>query len=68
MYKLFMNKHDLINESQDELQDESLEKILADESQDERIDESREEIQADDLDENTETFLMSVRQESRADE
>ncbi len=32
MYKFFMNKHDLINESQDELQSESLERVLADES------------------------------------
>ncbi len=68
MYRFFMNKHDLINESQDELQSESLERVLADESWDERINESQEEIQADDLDENTETFLMSVQWESRADE
>ncbi len=56
-----MNKHDLINESRDELQSESLERVLADESWDERIenekvDESQEEIQANDLDEKTETF------------
>ena len=60
-YKFFMNKHDLINESRDELQSESLERVLADESWDERIenekvDESQEEIQANDLDEKTETF------------
>ncbi len=36
-----MNKHDLINESRDELQDESLEEILADESRDERIENER---------------------------
>ncbi len=68
-----MNKHDLINESWDEFQSESLEEISADESRDERIenekiDESREEIQADDLDKKKETFQVSVRRESRADE
>ncbi len=68
MYKFFTNKHDLIDESRDELRSESLERILADESQDEKIDESREKIRADDLDEDTETFLMSVRREFRADE
>ncbi len=36
-YKFFTNKHDLINESREKLQDKSLERILADESQDERI-------------------------------
>ena len=36
-YKFFMNKHDLINKSWEELQSESLEKILADVSWDERI-------------------------------
>ncbi len=73
-----MNKHDLINELWDEHQSESLEEILADESQDkrvkneriknERVDESWEEIQADDLNEKKETFWMSVRRESQADE
>ena len=36
-----MNKHDLINESRNEFQDESLEEILADESRDERIENKR---------------------------
>ncbi len=47
MYKFFINKHDLIDESWDELQSESLEEILADESWGERVNESREKIQAD---------------------
>ncbi len=68
-----MNKHSLIDESRDELQSESLERVLADESRDERIeneeiDESREEVQADDLGEEKETFRVSVQRESRADE
>ncbi len=72
MYKFFMNKHDLINESWDELQDESLERVLADESrgeriESERIDESRKRIRADDLDEEKEAFRVSVRREFRAD-
>ncbi len=69
MYKFFTNKHDLINE----LQSESLKRVLADESWDERIEnekmnESQEKIQANDLDEKTEAFWMSVRRESQADE
>ncbi len=73
MYKFFTNKHDLIDESWDELQNKLLEKILADESQDEkieneRVDESQERVQADDLYEKTETFQVSVQWESQADE
>ncbi len=45
-YKFFTNKHDLIDESRDELRNKSLEKILADESRDERMNESRERIRA----------------------
>ncbi len=45
-YKFFTNKHDLIDESRDELRNKSLERILADESRDERMNESRERIRA----------------------
>ena len=73
MYKFFTNKHDLIDESWDELQNKLLEKILADESQDEkieneRVDESQERVQADDLYKKTKTFQVSVQWESQADE
>jgi len=40
-YKFFTNKHDLIDESREELQDESLERVSADESQDKRIENER---------------------------
>ncbi len=63
-----MNKHDLINKSWEEFQDESLEEILADESQDKRVNESQEKVQADDLNEKTETFWVSIQQEFQADE
>jgi len=36
-----MNKHDLINESRDELQDKSLEEVLAGEPRDEKVDDEK---------------------------
>ncbi len=77
-YKFFTNKHDLIDESREELWNESLGRILADESrgekiknekvENERVNESQERVQANYLDNDTETFLMSVQREFRAGE